>query len=94
MDSTKLAVGDRIRVQDCLTFGDCEDFTIEEFRQCLGIFANNAHREAGRFTTLCELYTTGPNSEEKYIGNYGTYYTNEVPVWMNIPKDAKKPTVK
>lgn len=62
-----------------------EDYTVEEFRHCLGIFQTEQAREAGDFTPLCELYEAGPDSEQKYISNYGEYTTNKVQAWMDIP---------
>lgn len=84
IENTRLAVGDKIRVP--FYYGH-EDYIVEEFRQCLGIFKSDAHREAGHFTPLCDLWGRGPDSEEKYICNYGEYWTNEVPIWMNLPRD-------
>lgn len=81
-----MKAGDRIRL-DCGWAGmysDMQDFTIEEFRFCLGIFQSEQHREAGDFTPLCDLYESGPESENKYISNYGDYNTNEVPRFMSI----------
>ncbi len=62
-----------------------EDFTVEEFRYCLGIFQSEAHRTAGCFTALCELYEAGPKSEQKYISNFGSYDTEQVQAWADIP---------
>lgn len=84
MSNTKLAVGDRIRMAH--HWGGHEDFTVEEFRQCLGIFQSEDHRRAGSFTPLCEMYDRGPDSRQDYISNYGPYYTDQVPVWMNLPR--------
>ena len=84
-----MKVGDRIRVQ-LYIMGNCpsdqKDYTVEEFRHCLGVFLSNEAREAGNFTPLCNLYEAGPDSEGKYISNYGEYLTNMVPAWMDIPK--------
>lgn len=63
---------------------DLQDFTVEEFRYCLGIFYDDEHRKAGQFTPLCELYESGPESESDYICNFGQYFTNKVPSWMDI----------
>lgn len=81
--------GDRIRVQKYIMGHKThtEDFTVEEFRYCLGIFQSEDHRKAGNFTPLCDLYERGPDSENGYISNYGEYYTNPVQGWMDIPKD-------
>jgi len=82
-----MKIGDKIRLQFYI-FGKpshCEDYIIEEFRFCLGIFKSASHRQAGNFTPLCELYEPGPDSERKYISNYGEYYTNPVQSWMDIP---------
>lgn len=83
--NVKLKVGDRIRLQ--MQYGEMRDLNVEEFRQCLGVFLSDQAREAGNFTPLCELYEKGPDSESKYISNYGLYWSKEVPIWMNIPKE-------
>ncbi len=62
-----------------------EDYTVEEFRHCLGIFKTPEDRQAGNFTPLCELYEPGPDSEHGYISNYGEYTTNLVQAWMDLP---------
>ena len=64
-----------------------KEFTVEEFRYCLGVFESETHRKMGRFTPLCDLYEPGPESEEKYMSNMGNYHTNMVQAWMDIPKD-------
>lgn len=82
-----MKIGDRIRLQHYM-YGKkshLSDHTIEEFRFCLGVFLSQDDRTAGNFTPLCELYEPGPDSEKKYIPNYGEYYTNEVQGWMDIP---------
>ena len=83
-----MKAGDRIRLDVGWhgMYTDLQDFTVEEFRYCLGIFKSESHRKAGVFTPLCELYENGPDSECKYIGNFGEYYTNQVPAFMNIPR--------
>ena len=78
-----MKAGDKIRIKRWT--GQCEDFTVEEFRYCLGIFESDEHRLAGRFTPLCELYEPGPDSEQGYIPNFGEYTTNHVPAFMNLP---------
>lgn len=78
-----MQVGDRIRIQD--NYGDNYDYTVEEFRHCLGIFLSDQYREAGKFSPLCMLYYDGPHSETAYISNFGEYRTGQVPKWMNIP---------
>lgn len=80
--------GDRIRLTRYIMGHACgtEDFTVEEFRHCLGVFESEEHRTAGRFTPLCELYEPGPDSEHLYISNFGEYISNMVPAFMNIPK--------
>jgi hypothetical protein len=79
--------GDKIRVQRyCMGYpAGTEDFAVEEFRYCLGIFESEEHRLAGHFTPLCNLYEHGPESENKYISNYGEYFTNPVQSWMDLP---------
>ena len=88
MCGCEMKAGDRIRIQ-LYGFGgyktEQKDYTVELFRYCLGVFLSEQAREAGDFTPLCELYGPGPNSEEKYIPNYGEYITNKVPEWMDIP---------
>lgn len=83
-----MKAGDRIRITEYMmghAIGT-EDYTVEEFRFCLGIFESEAHREAGRFAPLCDMYEGGPDSENKYISNFGEYVSNQVPAFMNIPK--------
>ena len=82
-----MKAGDRIRVQQyCMGYPDgTKDFTVEEFRYCLGIFESEQARIMSRFTPLCALYERGPDSEDKYMSNYGEYYTNAVQAWMDIP---------
>lgn len=63
--------------------GEWQEFVVEEFRDCLGVFLSDQHRTAGRFVPLCDLYQPGLKSEEKYIPNFGSYYTNMVPQWQN-----------
>ena len=74
--------GDKIRLRD--HYGDCEDFVVEEFRYCLGIFKSDMDRKAGAFTPLCNLYEPGAESEKKYLSNWGEYTTNKVQAWMDI----------
>ena len=82
-------VGDKIRLTEyifnCAT--GTSDFIVEEFRFCLGIFRSEEHRKADKFTPLCELYGIGPETENDYISNFGEYYTNTVPIWMDLPRD-------
>ena len=78
-----MKVGDRIRIQDY--YGGLNDFTIEEFRFCLGVFESQQHREAQSFTPLCELYEPAPDAKPKYIGNFGECWTAYVPSFMNLP---------
>ena len=83
-----MKAGDKIRLQWYIMGFPAylRDFEVEEFRHCLGIFKSNHHRIAGDFTPLCDLYESGPESESKYLSNYGEYITNEVPSWMDITK--------
>jgi hypothetical protein len=82
-----MKAGDRIRVQIYMMGVAChlEDYTVEEFRYCLGIFTSDERRRAGLFTPLCELYEPGPESEDDYIPNFGSYMTKQVQSWMDIP---------
>lgn len=85
-----MQAGDKIRVTQYimgLYENGTEDYVVEEFRHCLGIFESKDHRQAGKFTPLCDLYGRGPESENSYISNFGEYVTNMVPAYMNIPKD-------
>ena len=81
-----MKAGDKIRVRRHFLGIETGyvDLEVEEFRYCLGVFESNAHREAGRFTPLCDLYERGPESEDKYISNFGEYVSNMVPAWMDI----------
>ena len=81
-----MKAGDKIRLTDYVMGYPCgtSDYVVEEFRYCLGIFLSDEHKEAGKFTPLCELYERGPLSENKYISNFGEYDTNLVPSYMNI----------
>ena len=83
----KMKEGDKIRVFT-YTMGHqtgTKDFIVEKFRHCLGVFESGSHRTAGHFTPLCELYEPGPDSERRYISNYGEYYTNMIQSWMDLP---------
>ena len=89
----KLKCGDRIEMEYYIMgkpTGEWHKYTVEEFRQCLGIFESDDHRTAGNFTPLCELYKAGPDSREKYISNYGSYTTNMVPGWRLVNKGPVK----
>jgi hypothetical protein len=79
-----MKAGDRIRII-YHRFGETEDYTVEEFRYCLGVFLTEQRRQAEDFTPLCELYEPGPDSEKKYIGNYGEHHTNMVQAWADLP---------
>ena len=84
-----MKAGDRIRIQFYM-YGSAssqKDYTVEEFRHCLGVFLSAEDRTAGKFTPLCDMYEPGPESKEKYIPNYGTYYTNQVQSWMDLPQE-------
>ena len=81
-----MKAGDRVRLTDYVIGYPCGciDYTVEEFRFCLGIFESDQHRLAGKFTPLCDLYERGPESENKYISNFGEYVSNQVPSFMNL----------
>lgn len=83
-----MKAGDRIRVFEyCMGhIVGTRDYTVEEFRYCLGIFQSEAHRKANRFTPLCDLYEPGPDNEQGYIPNFGEYNTQEVQGWMDLPR--------
>lgn len=84
-----MKVGDKIRLITYIFSHESgtEDFTVEYFRHCLGIFQTPQHRVAGKFTPLCELYEPGAYSETKYISNHGEYRTDMVQSWMDLPRD-------
>ena len=81
-----MKAGDKIRIftytMDVAT--GTRDLVVEEFRHCLGVFLTPEARLAENLTPLCELYEPGPNSEQRYIPNWGEYYTNMVQGWMDI----------
>jgi len=82
-----MEVGDRIRVFKYAmghTIGT-KDVVVEKFRYCLGFFDSENDRIAENFTPLCEMYEKGADSVQKYIPNYGSYYTNMVQGWMDLP---------
>lgn len=83
----KMKAGDRIRLDVGRhgMYSDLQDFIVEEFRYCLGIFRDDDHRKAGKFTPLCDLYEPGPESKEDYISHFGPYHTDMVQFWMNLP---------
>ena len=82
-----MQAGDRIKVDVGWKgmYSDYQPFTVEEFRYCLGIFASDDHRKAGKFTPLCEMYERGPESTNEYISNFGEYTSNLVQGFINIP---------
>jgi hypothetical protein len=83
-----MEVGDRIKVfvyYRGIETGS-KDLVVEKFRHCLGVFESEQDRVVGNFTPLCELYEPGPESEKKYMPNYGEYYTNEVQAWVDLPR--------
>ena len=84
-----MQAGDKIRLTHYMMGypNGTEDYTVELFRFCLGVFESDQHREIGRFTPLCELYEYGPDSEKRYMSNMGDYVTNMVPSFMNLPRD-------
>ncbi len=82
--------GDKIKLKEY--FGDKvigEDvYTVEYFRYALGIFISENARLSGDFTPLCSLYGKSEYSKECYIPNYGSYFTCEVPLWIEANQDA------
>jgi len=84
-----MKTGDRIRLTTYVMghVSGTEDFTIEEFRFCLGIFTEGQSRKNGMFTPLCDLYEDGPDSEDGYTPHMGPYRSNQVPIFMNLPRD-------
>ncbi len=83
-----MKIGDRIRVQKYIMGHAAyqDDYTVEEFRHCLGIFLSDCDRKAQRFTPLCDLYEPAPDAKQGYIPNYGEYYDSFVPSFMNLPR--------
>lgn len=83
-----MQVGDRIRVQKYIMGKPAytDDYTVEEFRYCLGIFLSEDDRIASNFTPLCELYEPAPDAVQGYIGNYGEYWDKWVQGWMDLPR--------
>ena len=82
-----MRAGDRIRVDvGFWNYATLEDFTVEEFRDTLGIFKCDDARATGSFTPLCELYGKGPDSKREYRSNWGEYTSNQVPIYMNLPR--------
>lgn len=81
-----MKAGDKIRckryMMGCVVGSN--DFTVEEFRYSLGIFESEQHREAGKFTPLCDLYEPSAKSESSYIPNFGSYNTDMIESWENI----------
>ena len=83
-----MEAGDKIRIQKYMydTPTHQDDYTVEKFRHCLGIFLSTDDRKASKFTPLCELYEPAPDAEKGYIGNYGEYWDKWVQGWMDLPK--------
>lgn len=82
-----MKAGDKIKLPDyCMGHREktWTEFEVVEFRHTLGIFGTPQDKEAGRLTPLCDLYESGPDSEQSYISNYGEYYTNLVPAFIQI----------
>lgn len=84
-----MKAGDKIRCFETMNGHviGTNDFTVEEFRYCLGIFESEGHRVMQRFTPLCELYVPSPGSERAYMSNMGEYHTKYVQYWMDLPRD-------
>jgi hypothetical protein len=80
-----MQVGCKIKIPCSWGGYEPETFIVEEFRYCLGIFRDEDHRKAGKFTPLCDLFERGPESEEGYISNFGPYITNQVQAWIDVP---------
>lgn len=81
-----MKVGDKIRV-DWEAHGYWDgvyDYVVEEYRHTLGIFKSEEARKAGNLTPLCDIYYDGPETERKYISNYGEYRTNLVQGWTDL----------
>ncbi|MBW9430456.1 hypothetical protein FHC77_06810 [Atlantibacter hermannii] len=65
------------------------EYTLELYRFTLGFFESEQHREAGIFTPLSDrdLWVDGPESEDEYISNFGSYRTNQVPAFDIIKSE-------
>jgi len=84
-----MKVGDKIRCFETMmghVIGT-NDFTVEEFRYCLGVFESEQHRITQRFTPLCDMYEPAPDSKKRYMSNFGEYNTKYVQYWMDLPRD-------
>jgi hypothetical protein len=83
-----MKAGDRIRVQKYIAghASHCDDYTVEEFRFCLGVFLSEADRTAQNFTPLCELFEPAPDAAQGYIPNYGPFWDKWVQGFMNLPR--------
>ena len=86
-----MKAGDRIRVQHYMMGHRAytEDFTVEEFRYCLGFFESNEHRQASKFTPFCDLYERGPESKDSYISNFGEHYTNPYTLMATMGRNVQ-----
>lgn len=84
-----MKAGNKIRVFETMMghIIGTQDFIVEEFRYCLGIFESEQHRVAQRFTPLCDMYEPSAYSKQGYIGNFGEYQTDYVQYWMDLPGD-------
>ena len=84
-----MKAGNKIRVFETMmghVIGT-NDFIVEEFRYCLGIFESEQHREIQRFTPLCEMYEPAADSKKMYMSDMGEYQSKYVQYWMDLPKD-------
>lgn len=82
--------GDVIRIvrDDCWRGIEVVEHTLEVYRFTLGFSESEQHREAGVFTPLSDrdLWIDGPDSEDGYVCNFGSYRTNQVQCFEVISK--------
>ena len=86
-----IKAGDRIRVR-FVPYPNCEEFeeyTVEEFRGCLGIFETGSCRKAQEFSPLCSLYRKSRDAVQGYIPNYGEYWDKWEPAFEKIEEDQQ-----
>lgn len=83
---TGLYVGDKIKIEGC--WGSHYVRRVELFRDCLGVFLSNSHRNTGDFTPLCQMYGHGAGSSTGYEPNHGEYVKDPVALWMQVPRST------
>lgn len=86
MKERRPKAGDRVRVQEYMMghLTGFEEFELCEHHYCLGVFTNKL---AGRFVPLCDMLEPAPDSERKYISNFGEYDTKMIATYQIIQQD-------